>query len=796
MKIPVSWLKKFLDLSQYSSTQIGKALTMSGLELDAIETVQPSFHGVVVANVEDVQSHPNADQLKIAKVSDGTKTYQVVCGVSNCRVGIKSAFAPVGATLTDESGNTFKIKPAELRGVASEGMLCSGKELGISDEWDGIMEFTSHISIGSHVDDLYSEELYEVSLTPNLAHCASVIGVARELSAALKIELTVPEIHVEEEGESIESTLSVNLHDKTRCPRYAARVIKGLKLGSSPEWMQKQLLAAGIRPINNIVDITNYVMVEIGQPLHAFDLSLVEGAEIHIQAAKAGEKFVTLDSKVHILTEEDLLICDKNKSLAIAGIMGGKNAEVQETTTDIILESAYFDPVSVRRTSKRLGIQSESSKRFERGCDPNATLKALDRAAELYAKYASGKVAPGILDIKTEEFKPKKVKLRHSRINKILGTHFGISEVEEILNRLQFVFAWDQKDQFTVTIPTYRVDIHQEIDLVEEVARIWGLENLPKKEARLLTSTIPHAPMYLFEKEVRAQLISSGLQEMLTCDLIGPKLLDIVKETSMPRESMVEVLNPTSIEQSILRASLLPGLLQVVKYNIDHGNLHLSGFEVGRIHFKEKTQYRERSVAGIILTGNRDPFHFEQKAREVDFFDLKGIIENVLQELACKKYVFTTGNLKVFHPGRQATIEVDGVQIGSFGEVHPSIRRRLDVKQRIFFAEFDLHDLLQRRDSKEVYHPISIYPGSDRDWTVTIPEELSIGEIFDWIHAVHSPYLETAELIDIYRDEKIGKGKKNITLRFFYRDREKTIQQKNVDQEHQNILKSVQNKLT
>jgi phenylalanyl-tRNA synthetase beta chain len=794
MRIPLSWIKEYINLS-LSPAEIAKKLTLAGIEVDKYETMDLGFEGIIVGQVLDVQKHPNADKLCVASVTDGQETYQVVCGASNCRKGMKTAFAPIGATLKEENGGEFKIKKSKLRGVESFGMLCAGQELGISSAADGIMDLPEHFQVGDSLKEYFSDTIFEISLTPNLNHCSSVIGIVRELSAATGLPIRYPKIEVKETEESMEGEAHVDVLDQQACPRYTCRLIKGVKVAPSPDWLRLRLELCGLRSVNNIVDITNYVLLELGHPLHAFDYNRLDGHQIIVKKAEEGSTFQTLDGKERQLKRQNLLIGDRSQPVAIAGVMGGSNSEVQEETQDILLESAYFDPVSIRKTSKQLGLQTDSSKRFERGTDPNNVMPALNRAAMLMEQLAGGKVLKGIIDIKSKEFIEKVVNCRLSRIHQILGIVVGTGEVENIFQRLGFRYTWDGQDVFKVSIPTYRVDIQEEIDLIEEVARLYGYDNVSKEGGGYKSSQLSHAPIYLFEKEILNRLIAEGLQEFLTCDLIGHSLINIVQDNSMPSEAMISVLNPTSIEQSILRTSLLPGLLQVVKYNVDHQNKDVSGFEVGRIHFKEGEQYKEQSVVGIILTGKAEPAHWGDKGRDYDFFDLKGIVENLLQELGIENAVFKNLGLNTFHSGRQASVFVNDLELGSIGEVHPAILRRLDVAQRIFFAEFNLHDLVQvtKRLSKVV--DIPIYPGSERDWTVTVSETLPIGDLLEAIKTTSSSLLEDYSLLDIYRSDKLGHDVKNVTLHFVYRDPYKTIAQEVVDAEHQRVIDDVLKKL-
>lgn len=791
MKFPLSWLKEYIDI-ELPPQQIAKILTLAGLEVDSIENDTLNFDKVVIGEVLEVSPHPNADKLRVAEVTDGIEKFQVVCGAPNCRKGMKTAFALLGATIKEPNGEIFKIKKSKIRGIESFGMLCSSFELGIGEEAEGILEFAEHLKVGQDVGALYSDPIFEISLTPNLNHASSIIGVARELSAVTGLPLKMPPCQVKEEEIKANSLIEIEVKDNEDCPLYAARIVEGLQPGRSPEWMQKRLLACGIRPSFPAVDVTNYVLLEMGQPLHAFSLDAINENKIVVRRSYKDEKIRTLDEKERQLNEEMLVIADPRQALAIAGVMGGESSLVKENTTRILIESAYFRPESIRRTSKTLGAITDASRRFERGVDPNGIKRALDRACLLLHDLFGGKVLQGQIEVATKKFPEKKIKCRLSAVNSLLGLSLGLSEVESHLHRLQFNTVWDENDTLLVTVPTYRVDIGAEVDLIEEIARMVGYENIPRKACFYSSSELPHNPHFTFEREVRERLIGQGLQEFLTCNLIGPSMLETAPEPKIPKEGLVHVINPTSIEQSILRTSLLQGLLHAVKFNRDRESCTITAFEVGKVHFKADGRYQEPLVAGIVLAGRNHPYHFSSKPKPVDFFDLKGIIENLLNGLNVRRYSFRPSQIDTFHSGRQALIQVDGVDVGSLGEIHPSIQRKLDVTDRIYFAELNLVDLLNAKRGDLKMRPLSPYPASERDWTVSMPEGMPIQQIVGSIQRIPSQLLEEVSLVDIFQSEKIGKGVKNVTLHFVYRDKHKTISQEQVDEEHARIIDTAQ----
>lgn len=789
MRILLSWLREFISLP-LTPDEIAKTLTMAGLEVDHYETKGENLKEIIVGRIVEAIKHPNADKLSIATVTDGKSTYQIVCAAPNCRAGIKTALARVGTVLR-MGDETLTIKKTKIRGVESEGMLCAEDELGLAEKSDGIMELSDDFREGDSLYEKLADTYFDISLTPNLSHCTSVYGVARELSALTGHPLLTPQYRLKEDSGSISDFINIRVIDKDDCPRYACRVIRNVKIGPSPSWLKNRLEACGIRSVNNVVDSTNYVLLQFGHPLHAFDYDRIENQEIVIRKAQEGEEILTLDGKKRPLKESMLMICDAVRPVAIAGVMGGGESEITDQTCHIIVESAYFHPMSIRKTSKLLALQTDASKRFERGTDPNHVLFVLDCAAMLIQEVAGGEVLTGILDIQAKDFPEKIVACRLSRINRVIGRTFSHGEVEDIFKRLQFPFQWEDQDRLNVRVPTYRNDIHAEIDLVEEVARLYGYDHIPRLKGRYQASLLPSIPIYLFETEMRERLISEGLQELLTCDLIGPTMLQIIQDPSLSEESLIKVLNPTSIEQSILRTSLLPGLLQVAKYNFDHQIHNISGFEVGRIHFKEGETYKEQSVVGILLMGKAFPLNWDQKSRDFDFFDLKGIIENILKAIGIADTQFKNLNLKTFHSGRQASIFVGSLEIGSFGEIHPSIQRRLDVPQRILFGEFSLQDLMKIAQPLEKVKPLAIYPSSERDWTLTVNESVPFARILEIILKEKSDILEKVSLKDIYRSEKLSPGFQNMTLNFIYRDPFKTIEQEVVETEQRRLTTRV-----
>ncbi|MBS0629933.1 MAG: phenylalanine--tRNA ligase subunit beta [Verrucomicrobia bacterium] len=637
------------------------------------------------------------------------------------------------------------------------------------------------------IEEKEDDLIFEIGLTPNLGHCMSIIGIARELSAILQIPLKRQELVFQESEEKIDVKLKVE--DPEKCLRYSCRLVKNVQVGPSPEWLKKRLENSGIRSINNVVDVGNYVMLECGHPLHMFDYDQVDGKTIIVKTGNG--TLQTLDEQMREIPAEALLICDQKKPLAFAGVMGGLSSAITEKTKNVLIEAAQFTPQSVRKSCKQLNLRTDSSLRFERGIDPLFVSGALDLAAKLLG----GDICQGTIEFVAENYVPTIITLNTDRTNQLLGTQLSLREMAMLLGRLEIQVMSETSHTLKVQIPSYRNDLKTEIDLVEEVGRMYGFNNIARPVPRHASSTLTHAPVFVFEEEVRNKLVAQGLQECLTCDLISPKLAKLAVEKTLGTDHQIPVLHPASVDQSILRTSLLPGLLEVIKFNLDRQNLHIAAFEVGHIHFKDGGNYLDEPAAGIILTGNSEPYHFEKKPPQVDFYDLKGYVENLLRSIGIEETIFEQSHLQNFHPGRQARVKVGDVTVGALGEVHPEHLRILDIDQRVYYAEVNLHDLLKLKKMEHQAVKISPFPGSERDWTVTLDEKMAIGKVLSEMRAFPSKLLENVFLLDLYKSDKIGKDRKNATFRIQYRDPNKTIEYQVVEDEHQRLLQFIAKKL-
>lgn len=641
------------------------------------------------------------------------------------------------------------------------------------------------------IETCLDETILEVTLTPNLGHCLSIVGIARELAAQLGLPLQKKEYRINEEADPIEKYIQVHYIDKKQCPRFSCRALLGVKVGPSPDWLKKKVESYGMRSINNVVDVSNLVLLETGQPSHAFDYDKLEGKQIFITSQTEYKEMITLDDQLRAIPPNALLFCDTAKALDFAGIMGAKSSAVTDSTTNLLIVAPYVSASSIRKTTKMLGLRTEASQRFEKGTDPNAVLEALNYSSYLLQQVAGGKIAQGAIDLKSHAFEEKKILCRTERVNSILGTHLSTSEIAELLERLQMRVVEETLHTLLLSVPTYRNDITQEIDLIEEVARVYGYNHIEKPLPRHVSSTLANAPLYTLEKTVRTLLIAEGLQELLTCDLISPTQAERTLENTLKKDAIIEVLHSHSVDQSVLRTTLLSGLLQAVQYNIDHGTSDIAAFELGRVHFKEKDAYLEPMTAGIILSGKQSPHHWDTPQKEWDFFDLKGILENLFAALHIEDVTWETAHLHNFHPHRQARLKKGETLLGVLGEIHPKHLAWLDISQRILFAEINVQELLPLLPKEIHMTDLPQYPGSVRDWTILLPDKQPIETILRALRSVPSSLLESVTLLDLYKSEQIGKDKKNATFRFLYRDRARTLSFEEVETEHARILATV-----
>lgn len=796
MIITYNWLQEYVDFS-LSPVELAHTLTMLGLEVERMETIGAELDAVVVALVESREQHPNADKLSVCKINNGTEVLDVVCGANNFKAGDKVALAQVGATLPGD----FKIKRSKIRGEESCGMLCSEKELGLADESAGIIILPASLTVGQPVfaELGLKDTVFEIGLTPNRADCLSIIGIAREVAAKLGTTLRLPQVAVPESAQSINAVASVTIEDPDLCPRYTARYISGCTIAPSPAWLVQRLNAVGMRSINNVVDITNYVLLEFGHPLHAFDFDLLAGGKIIVKRAKEGEAFVSLDGQERRLQHADLTICDGAKGVAIAGVMGGGNSEISATTVNILLESAYFNPYAIRRTSKRLGLHTESSHRFERGADVNVVIAALDRAAALIADLAAGQVAQGIIDVYPTAVTPQPITVRLSTVNKVLGTALTLAAIKDVFQRLTFVVAEQGADALVVTVPTFRVDIAREIDLIEEVARLVGYENIQTTLPKAEVSAEPVPRQQIMERTLRNLMVAQGFNEVINFSFFHPASPEkLLISGDDYRSQSIKVLNPLVEEQSVMRTTLVPSLLETAARNLNHRQVNQRIFELRRLYLPKDGEElpHEPLWLGGVLTGLRNSESWCEGNESVDFYDAKGIVEELLANFHVQNLSYACSDLEpYYHPGKACTIFAKKQRLGSFGEIHPDVQRNFALSQSVYYLELSVEALLKVAVDKLQIVPPSRFPDVTRDVALLLNDAVSYQEVLATARGLGVRDLADVDIFDLYQGEHLPTGHKSLAIRLRYHSHERTLTDEEVGKMHQKVVNALIAKL-
>lgn len=795
MNVTYNWLKEYVDFD-LTPEQLADVLTMLGLEVDAMEKQGCGLDDVVVARVEEKKQHPNADKLSLCRVNNGTEVFDVVCGAQNFKQGDTVALAQIGATLPGD----FKIKRSKIRGEESCGMLCSEKELGLAEESAGIMVLPAEFTLGTPVFEALGlkDTLLEIGLTPNRADCLSVVGIAREIAAKLCSSVRYPDAAIAEGDKAASESISVTIQDTDLCPRYAARYITGCRIAPSPDWLVKRLSAVGMRSINNVVDVTNLVMMELGHPLHAFDCDQLNGNRIVVRRAEAGELFTTLDDQQRTLTADDLVICDAAQPVALAGVMGGLNSEITDSTSNILLESAWFKPAAIRRTSKRLGLHTESSHRFERGADIGMVPMALDRAASLIASLSGGTVARGVVDAYPTPVVPATIVMRPERAGALLGIELTSLEVADILVRLKCTVSDTPAGTLEVVPPSYRIDLEREIDLIEEVARLKGFDAIPATMpiARVVSDRPTlHQRM---ERTVRDILVGHGMNEIINFSFTSADAADklLLKEDDV-RRTAIKLANPLVAEQAVMRTTLLPGVLEVVARNTSFRTMDLRLFEIRRRYMPtaEEMPHEALCIAGA-LTGARDGSGWDCSRDDVDFYDVKGIVENLLELIGVRGVKWVADAPETYyHPGKSCSIMVGRERIGTVGEIHPVVQENFELEKPVYAFEIDFEKLLKFSGSKKSITAPSRFPDSSRDVALLAPDNLAADRILECIQALKAREIEQVEIFDVYRGVGIQEGFKSIAIRLRYRSYERTLTDDEINGIHSKVVATLTNKL-
>ena len=796
MKVTYNWLKEFVDFD-LSPEKLAELLTMLGLEVESSESIGEGLDDVIVAVVEERAQHPNADKLSLCRVNNGKEILSIVCGAQNFKTGDKVALAQIGATLPGD----FKIKRSKIRGEESCGMLCSEKELALADESAGIMILPPDLKLGIPVFIALGikDTVFEIGLTPNRADCLSVIGIAREIAAKLGKKVRYAAHEIDEKGADIATFATVEILDPDLCPRYTARYVSGCRIAPSPQWLVNRLKAVGQRSINNVVDITNYVLMEYGHPLHAFDFRQLAGGKIIIKRAADSEKFTTLDGQERFLNSSDLTIRDAERAVAIAGIMGGEDSGIADDTADILIESAYFNPSAIRLTSKRLGLHTESSHRFERGADLQIVITALDRAAALIAGLAGGVIAKGIIDVFPAPQPQKKISVRVSRVNDIIGLALDELTITGIFRSLEFEVAAGGEGVLDVTIPSFRVDIEREIDLVEEVARLHGFENIPTTMP-LVEVFSDRVPRYQrLERDVRNHLATTGFNEVINFSFASH--YDICKLNLLEsdrRSAAVALLNPLVDEHAVMRTTLLPALLQTTARNFSLRNHNLRLFEMRRVYWAKPGRElpdEPLHIAGI-MTGQRHSEGWNQPKDMVDFYDLKGVAASLTSLLKLPEISFLSGGVEPFyHPGKAAAILCNGQLLGTMGEIHPDVQEAFAIDRPVYYFELDFATLVEMSSDVLPVTTPSRFPDTYRDMAILMDAETPSLAVIDCIRAVKSDKTRSVEIFDLYTGDRIPAGQKSIAVRVRYGSFERTLTDEEVSKFHQKIVGSLVSEL-
>jgi phenylalanyl-tRNA synthetase beta chain len=790
MLVSIKWLKDYIDIDM-SPEELADRLTMAGLEVDEIKKIRPQFSGVVVAKILSVKPHPSADRLSLCDVSDGSHTYPVVCGAKNIAGGDIVALAKAGAVIP----GGYTIKSSVLRGEKSDGMLCSEAELEIGDDSSGVMHLADDLRLGEPLEKALNIEdtVLDVNVTPNRSDCLSMIGIAREVAAITCRKLKIPSSKIKESSEDINALTSVKIINDDLCPRYTARIIKNVKIGPSPVWMKSRLEAAGLRAINNIVDVTNFVMLETGQPLHAFDFRFLEEGRVVVRRSKEKEEFVSLDEKSRVLPADTLLICDGVKPVAIGGIMGGLNSEVKEDTETIFLESAYFNPSSIRRSSRKLSMPTDAAFRFERGIDPEGVVKALHRAAQLIAKLSGGIICKNYIDeyprIVSEV---KDIPLRLDRIRQVTGIEIAAKNVAKILRGIGMSLKSSGKGKYLVTPPTCRVDICREIDLIEEVIRLYGYDNVPLTLPAVSVTETRSIPRLDMEERIRQLLIGCGFNEIVNYSFESPLSADnLCLPDNDERRNVVSIKNPLSEEMSVMRSTMINGLVETARKNANNGSFDLKIFEIGRIFINRNSELPvEKNILSGLLTGKLSD-DFWNSRNQVDFYTLKGTLENILYDLKITncQYV-STATQPFLHPGKSCGIYSAERQIGFMGEVHPDVLGKMDMKNKLYVFEINL-DILSELliDHKITFKEISRFPAVTRDAAFVISETMEANKIINIVCDQKEDLLENVSIFDVYKGKEISEGTKSLGLRFSYRAADRTLTDLEISTVHERIVK-------
>jgi len=787
VKVSLKWLKDYVDIS-LAPKELADKLTMAGLEVKSIQTIAGAWKDLVVGEVVTLNPHPNADRLKLPTVNLGTKQVTVVCGAPNIGLGQKVVFASTGAQLIDgHTGKAMTLKPAKIRGVMSEGMVCSEKELGISDSHEGIMVLPSEAPTGTPLGEYLGDTILDLDITPNRPDCLSVIGIAREIAALTDHGLHSLEITYEETEDSIDALVSVAIVEPNLCPRYCASLITGVNVGPSPWWLQQRLRNYGMRPISNIVDVTNYVMLEYGQPLHAFDYQKLRGHKIIVRRAERGETITTLDGIERILAEDILVIADEEKPVAIAGIMGGLDTEVTDATDTILLESANFNQAVIRRGCRHLGLQSEASIRFDKSLSPGLPQLPLKRATQLLLELAGGKAAKGMIDAYPGKTAPKNMLLSTEEVKRLSSLEIDVGKITKVLQSLGFECEESHlPSQISVVAPYWRSDVESAADLIEEVVRIIGYEKIPTTR---LSSSLPMrepTPVLGFKRRLRNILVSCGFQEMLTYSLTSLEKLQRLSPDLDVKVMPLKVANPLTKEQEYLRTTLRTNILAALANNQKHEENGIKLFEIGKVFLPQGRELpQEKDLLCALLSGPRYELSWHGDNKPLDFFDATGVVESLFKQLELVA-TFEVSDDESLLPGRAVDIIINGDKVGITGELHPKVTQAFELSGTVYLIEIDMEKLLDKTTRLKEYRAISRFPGSSRDISLVIDEQVPYQQVAGVIRSF--PLVSKVTLFDFYTGKQLPEGKKSFAVRIVYQSPERTLTDEEIDKTQEQML--------
>lgn len=794
MKVSFNWLRELVEIV-LTPVELADRLTMAGLEVEGVEEIRPAFTQVVVGRIEAIDPHPRGERVSLCRVDVGTAVVPILCGAPNTVVGARVAVALPGAELPDGR----QIREALIGGERSVGMLCSEKELGLGEDGTGLLILDEMATPGLDLTQALRlhDHTLEVAVTPNRGDCLSHWGIAREVAALTGATLRLKAAGPREGTTPIQDLTSVTVKAADLCPRYAARVIQGVSIGPSPFWVRRRLVLSGVRPINNVVDATNYVLLEMGQPLHAFDHARLKRGRIVVRRAVKGERIVTLDGLERPLEPGMLVIADAVNPVAIAGVMGGLATEVTGTTQDLLLESALFQPVSVRRTAKALTLSSESSYRFERGVDPQGVDRALDRVAAFIVGLAGGRVARGLIDVQAPRRRRTPLRLRVERVRQVLGSAVAPPEVGRVLKRIQCLVKPRGSKVLAVAPPSHRLDLTREIDLVEEVARLRGFDQIPTSRPASEVRSAGVSPFWGIERQMRRLLTAWGFQETVNFSFTREEVLDKLRlPADDPRRRLLRIRNPLGGE-AVLRSLLLPSLLENLVLNESRGSREAKLFEIARVFRPQPgaaAPVEVRTVA-VVAAGDRFPAWWGTKGERVDFYDLKGVVETLGKIVGVSLALRVAADIPYLHPGQQAGVVLEGDAVGSIGALHPEVIRNFDLKTVAVAMEIDLDRLDRDRKPQARYSPLPRYPAVFRDMAVVVPERMRAAEVEGAIRRTGGALVEAVRPFDVYRGGPVPEGKKSLAFSIQYRAADRTLTDEEVATIHGKILEAVERDL-